>query len=63
MRNLAAFLALMRGRAELRYLGLLGGFVLLRTLFLGTVENPEPRYTLECYPVVLVWASALFARA
>ena len=58
----AAMLAVVRRRTWLRYLGLLGGFVLLRTLFLGTVENPEPRYTLECYPVVLVWASALFAR-
>ena len=56
----AAILALTRHRTCLRYLGLLGGFVLLRTLFLGTVENPETRYTLECYPVILVWASALF---
>ena len=57
----AAILALMRHRTWLAYLGLLGGFLLLRTLFLATVENPEPRYTLECYPVILVWASALFA--
>jgi hypothetical protein len=35
------------------------GFVLLRSAFLGTLENPEPRYTLECYPVVIVLA-ALF---
>jgi 4-amino-4-deoxy-L-arabinose transferase-like glycosyltransferase len=35
-------------------------FVLLRSLFLGTLENPEPRYTLECYPVVIVAAAALF---
>jgi hypothetical protein len=35
-------------------------FVVLRSLFLGTLENPEPRYTLECYPIVIVLASALF---
>jgi len=42
----------------LRYSGLLVGFVLLRSAFLLTLENPEPRYTLECYPVVIVCASA-----
>jgi 4-amino-4-deoxy-L-arabinose transferase-like glycosyltransferase len=41
-------------------LGLLISFVLLRSLFLGTLENPEPRYTLECYPVVILLAAALF---
>jgi len=35
-------------------------FVLLRSAFLGTLENPEPRYTLECYPVVILLAAALF---
>jgi 4-amino-4-deoxy-L-arabinose transferase-like glycosyltransferase len=43
-------------------LGLLLGFVLLRSAFLATLENPEPRYTMECYPVVIVLASALFQR-
>jgi Dolichyl-phosphate-mannose-protein mannosyltransferase len=57
----AALLAAARDRRGLRYLGLLGGFLLLRSLFLGTIENPEPRYTLECYPVLLVWAAAFFA--
>jgi len=37
-------------------------FVLLRSAFLGTLENPEPRYTLECYPAVILFASALFAK-
>ena len=40
--------------------GLLVLFVVLRSGFLGTLENPEPRYTLECYPAVIVLASALF---
>jgi len=39
---------------------LLIAFVVLRSLFLGTLENPEPRYTLECYPVVILLAAALF---
>ena len=43
-------------------LGLLLLFVILRTAFLGTLENPEPRYTLECYPVVIVLASAVFGK-
>lgn len=36
-------------------------FVLLRSGFLGTLENPEPRYTLECYPAAILFCSALFA--
>jgi hypothetical protein len=54
----AALLAITRGRSQLRFLGLMGGFLLLRSVFLGTIENPETRYTLECYPVLLVWAAA-----
>lgn len=45
------------------FLGLLLTFVVLRSLFLGTMENPEPRYTLECFPVLIVLASAFFVRA
>jgi Dolichyl-phosphate-mannose-protein mannosyltransferase len=57
----AASVALLRRRSTLRFIGLLGGFVLLRSLFLGTLENPEPRYTLECFPVLLTWAAAFLA--
>ena len=35
-------------------------FVVLRSAFLGTLENPEPRYTLECFPAVIWWISVLF---
>jgi 4-amino-4-deoxy-L-arabinose transferase-like glycosyltransferase len=42
--------------------GLLVLFLVLRSAFLGSLENPEPRYTLECYPAVLVLVSALFHR-
>lgn len=41
-------------------IGLFVWFLALRSLFLGTLENPEPRYTLECYPVVIVLAAAFF---
>jgi hypothetical protein len=36
--------------------------VLLRSAFLGTMENPEPRYTLECFPVVLVLGAGWLSR-
>ncbi|MGA2810094.1 MAG: hypothetical protein ABSG16_01750 [Candidatus Acidiferrum sp.] len=38
-------------------------FVLLRTAFLTTLETPEPRYVLECYPVLLALGATLFARS
>jgi 4-amino-4-deoxy-L-arabinose transferase-like glycosyltransferase len=50
----AAVVALLRWPSGVRYAGLLISFVVLRSLFLGTLENPEPRYTLECYPVVIL---------
>lgn len=55
----AAVAGFVRGR-EYYGLGLLLFFLVLRSLFLGTLENPEPRYTLECYPVIIVAAAALF---
>ena len=48
-----------RGR-EFFGVGLFVFFLILRSLFLGTLENPEPRYVLECYPAVIVLGSALF---
>lgn len=42
--------------------GMLLLFVVIRSAFLGTLENPEPRYTLECFPAIIVAASALFHR-
>lgn len=58
----AGLAGLIRGRAAAG-VGLLVVFVVLRSLFLGTMENPEPRYTLECYPVVIALVSVLFARS
>ncbi len=54
---LAAVMGLVRGPRP-QYLGLMLLFVILRSAFLGTLENPEPRYTLECFPVVLVLGGA-----
>ena len=42
--------------------GVLVLFVVLRSVFLVTLENPEPRYTLEMYPVVIVLAAYALAR-
>jgi hypothetical protein len=51
------------GDPEVRGIGLLVAFLVLRSLFLGTVESPEPRYTLEGYPVIVALAAAGLARA
>ena len=63
----AALLALILGQARrpsgIRWAGLLISFLLLRSAFLGTLENPEPRYTLECYPAIIVLASSLLCRS
>jgi len=39
------------------------GYMLLRTAFLTTLETPEPRYVLECFPAVLALAGQVFARS
>ena len=56
----AAVVGAWRGRT--RYVGLFVLWVVLRSLFLATLENPEPRYTLECFPVVFVLAACSWAR-
>jgi 4-amino-4-deoxy-L-arabinose transferase-like glycosyltransferase len=61
--NLAYVAAAAAGVWRSRYsfgAGLFVMFLVMRSLFLGTLENPEPRYTLECYPVVIVAAAAFF---
>ncbi|HTZ82224.1 MAG TPA: glycosyltransferase family 39 protein [Candidatus Acidoferrales bacterium] len=58
---LMAAAGLVRARAFFG-IGLFVLFLLVRSLFLGSLENPEPRYTLEMYPAVIVLASALFHR-
>jgi hypothetical protein len=38
------------------------GYVLLRCVVLLTLDNSEPRYTLEFFPVILVWSAIVFSR-
>jgi hypothetical protein len=52
-----------RGSAVRGAVGLLVAFIVLRTLFLTTLETPEPRYVLVCYPAVLALAAQVFARS
>ncbi len=40
-------------------IGLFVSFLVLRSIFLGTLENPEPRYTLECYSSLILLGSSL----
>ena len=53
--GLAAW-AFLRGRVPWAWM--LGGYVLLRFVLLATMENSEPRYTLECFPILIVAAAA-----
>ncbi|MGH9497861.1 MAG: ArnT family glycosyltransferase [Terriglobales bacterium] len=59
--NLAYIGAALLGLVRVQFtsaIALLLTFVVLRSVFLATLENPEPRYTLECYPLVIVLAAA-----
>jgi len=53
----AALMGVVRGPRPF-YLGMMLLFVVMRSAFLGTMENPEPRYTLECFPIVLLLGGA-----
>jgi hypothetical protein len=37
-------------------------YILVRTAFLATLETPEPRYVLVCFPAVIAFAAQLFQR-
>ncbi len=57
---LAAVAGLLRG-GPIAWVGLPLTYVVLRSLLLGTLGNPEARYTLECYPCILLMAAALWS--
>jgi hypothetical protein len=40
--------------------GAMVALILLRSLLLATLEAPEPRYTLECFPLLMVLAACYF---
>jgi len=42
-------------------IALLAAFALLRTAFLTTLETPEPRYVLVCFPVLLALGAQVFS--
>jgi peptidoglycan/LPS O-acetylase OafA/YrhL len=44
-------------------IALIGTLILLRTAFLTTLETPEPRYVLVCYPALLALAAQVFDRS
>jgi hypothetical protein len=50
-----------RAPAARGVIALLATFILLRTAFLTTLETPEPRYVLVCYPALLALAAQVFA--
>jgi hypothetical protein len=55
--------ALWRRSAAVRpAVALLAVFILVRTAFLTTLETPEPRYVLVCFPAIIGLAAQVFAR-
>ncbi|MFZ1937685.1 MAG: glycosyltransferase family 39 protein [Terracidiphilus sp.] len=42
---------------------ILGGYVVLRSVIIAMMENPEPRYTLVFFPVFIVAAAAVLSSA
>jgi len=59
--NLAYLLAALLGALRWpRMAGAMVSLIILRSLLLATLEAPEPRYTLECFPVVIALAACYF---
>jgi hypothetical protein len=56
--NLAYLLVAVLGALRWpRMAGAMVGFILVRSLLLATLEAPESRYTLECFPLAVVFAA------
>lgn len=45
-------------RGSVPYAWMLGGYLVMRCVLLGTMENPEPRYTIQMFPIFIVAAAA-----
>ena len=56
---IAALVGVMRGRVP--WVAFAVAYVLLRCMLLSTMENSEPRYTLEAMPILLACAACAFA--
>ena len=48
-------------RRRIKYLALLLTYPVVRSLFLATIGQSEDRYTMECFPFVLVLAAVFLA--
>jgi hypothetical protein len=48
-------------RRKLPGAGILWTFIICRSILLATLVNPEPRYTLECFPALMMLAGAALA--
>jgi hypothetical protein len=44
-----------------RFVTAMVAYIVARSLLLSTLEGPEPRYTLECFPMVIAFAAAALA--
>jgi 4-amino-4-deoxy-L-arabinose transferase-like glycosyltransferase len=44
-----------------RFVTGLVAYIVVRSLLLSTLEAPEPRYTLECFPMIIAFAAAALA--
>ncbi len=44
-----------------RFVTAMVAYIVVRSLLLSTLEGPEPRYTLECFPMVIAFAAAALA--
>jgi hypothetical protein len=57
------FVKLWRWHARVRLaLVAIAAYILVRTAFLTTVEAPEPRYVLVCFPAILAFAAIAFLK-
>ena len=62
--NLAYLVAALIGFLKRpRLSGVILAFVLLRCALLATLEAPEPRYTLECFPPLIALAGVALSRS
>ncbi|MGD1107693.1 MAG: hypothetical protein ABR865_11665, partial [Terracidiphilus sp.] len=57
----AAAWAFLRHRVPWAWM--LGSYLILRFIILGAMENPEPRYTVQCFPIFIVAAAAAFTHS
>jgi hypothetical protein len=61
--NLAYLVAALLGMLRWpRLAGAMLALIVLRSLLLATIEAPEPRYTLECFPLLIAFAAVALAK-